>query len=119
MIARHLCVRVASSMGSVVAHGQRQSCDACGAREGLQPATKIFWLLDVEQLLDVFLLVSLILRGALALLYLPRDTPFWATLLVWVIRSWRLLRRGREPEDRGSVQAEVYRKVRGKIRLMA
>ena len=34
-----------SSVGSIGAHGQRQSCGACGAGKGLLPATKWVWLL--------------------------------------------------------------------------
>ena len=37
---------------------QRQSCVACGAKEGLLSVTKMSFLLFLEQLCDVLLVVS-------------------------------------------------------------
>lgn len=60
-----------SSVGSVVAHGQRQSGGACGAAEGLLPATTMFGLPALELLGDTLLVLSDTLRGVLGLLGLP------------------------------------------------
>ena len=103
-----------SSVGSVVAHGQRQSGGACGAAEGLLPATTMFGLPALELLGDTLLVVSDTLRAVLGLLGLPWETPLWAALLVWVVQSGRPFRRGGEPAERGSGWAEVYRKAGGK-----
>ena len=78
-----------SSVGSVVAHGQRQSGGACGAAEGLLPATTMFGLPALELLGDTLLVVSDTLRGVLGLLGLPWETPLWAALLVWVVQESR------------------------------
>ena len=103
-----------SSVGSVVAHGQRQSGGACGAAEGLLPATTMFGLPALELLGDTLLVLSDTLRAVLGLLGLPWETPLWAALLVWVVQSGRPFRRGGEPAERGSGWAEVYRKAGGK-----
>ena len=63
-------------------------------------------------------MVSDTLRDVLGLLGLFWETTLWAALLVLVFQSGRPLR-GSELAERGSVQAEVFRMVRGKIRLMA
>ena len=108
-----------SSVGSVVAHGQRQSCGVCGAGEGMLPAIKMFWLLALELLGNDLLVLCNTLRVVLGILGVPLETILWAALLVWVIQRGHPLRRGREPGKRGSGQAEVYSKVRGNIGVMA
>lgn len=106
-------------MGSVGAHGQRQRCGACGAREGLLPATTMPWLPALELLWDALLLVSDALTAGLGLLALPWETPLWAALLVVTLKSRRPSGRGTEPADRASARAEVDGKVRGQTGRMA
>ena len=113
-----MCLGSTVPWGSVVANDQRQSCGACGAREGLLPATKIFWLPALELLVDTLLVVSDTLRGVLGFLGLPCENPLWAALLVYVVLSRRPFRNGREPPERCSGWAEVYRNARGKIGWM-
>ena len=73
----------------------------------------------LEHLGDTLLVVSDTLRGVLSLLGLSSEIhpphPHRASLLVWIIQSRCPLRRVRESAERVSVQAEFYRKVRGKI----
>ena len=62
-------------MESVLAHGQRQNCGACGAGEGLLPPTEMCWLLALEFLGDTLLVVANTLRGVQGLLGWPLETP--------------------------------------------
>lgn len=108
-----------SSMGSVLAHSHSQSGGACGAREGLLPDIKTCWLSALGFLGDTLLVLSDTLRGILSLLLLPWETPLLAVLLVCIIQSGLPFIRGREPAERASGWAEVYRKPGEKIERMA